>query len=227
MNWSGGKDSAHALWRALNAGEFDVVALLTTINRETRLSTMHNIPMELLEEQSRSIGIPLDVVELRPKGDMDSYSAAMERVARKYLEAGVTHFIFGDIFLHDVRRYRERELEPLGIEVVEPLWGPSSREIIEAYLDSGFQTVVVTTENGGLGSEAIGRIIDRDFIGGLPDACDPNGENGEYHTFCFDGPIFKYPVPFKLGEPVTKSYDINLDDGTTRTFTYCFADLQA
>ena len=227
MNWSGGKDAAHALWRVMQSGEYEVVALLTTTNRETRLSTMHNLPTALLQAQSESIGIPLDLVELKPAGNLQDYTATMEKVLQKYQALGVTHFIYGDIFLHDIRKYRETTLAPYGITLVEPLWGPSSRDIIEAYLDTGLQTIIVTTEETGLGMGAIGKKIDREFIQSLPEHCDPNGENGEYHTFCYDGPIYQHPVAYHLGTPFRKSYDIPLDDGTEKTYTYCFADIQA
>ena len=110
FNWSGGKDSAHALWRAMRSERYEIVALLTTVNRSTLRSTMHGIPTELLRAQADRIGIPLHTVDLTPKGDMEDYSAAMDRAVRRYREEGVTHFIFGDIFLHDVRRYREERL---------------------------------------------------------------------------------------------------------------------
>ena len=226
FNWSGGKDSAHALYRILQSDEYEIVALLTTTNAESGLSTMHNIPLELLKAQSESIGIPLDIIGLTPKGNMDDYSSAMTKAAEKYRKQGVRYFIYGDIFLHDIRRYREQSLKPLGIKVVEPLWGPSSEEIIKAYLETGLKTIIVTTEENGLGTEALGKIIDEDFIKSLPEGCDPNGENGEYHTFCYDGPIFSHPIKFHIGEPVKKSYDIRLDDGTIKTYTYCFANIQ-
>lgn len=227
FNWSGGKDSAHALWRVLQSDEYEIVALLTTTNRDTRLSTMHNIPMELLEAQSESIGIPLYIVPLAPKGDSEHYSTAMRAAGEHFKALGVTHFIYGDIFLQDILSYRKAELSLLGITIVEPLWGFSSQNVIEAFLESGLKTMVVTTEANGLGMAAIGKIINREFIDSLPDGCDPNGENGEYHTFCFDGPIYRHPVSFKLGSPVQKNYDIKLEDGTTKTYTYCFADLKA
>ena len=151
----------------------------------------------------------------------------MDRAVRRYREEGETHFIFGDIFLHDVRRYREERLAPAGIEVVEPLWGESSEQVMRGFLSSGLRTVVVTTMADGLGAEAIGREIDAAFVASLPAGTDPNGENGEYHTFCYDGPIFRKAVPFRLGKPFAQSYDIRLDDGSVRTYGYWFADLQA
>lgn len=226
FNWSGGKDSAHALWRVVQSQRYQIVALLTTVNRDTRRSTMHGIPLPLLEAQAESIGIPLAVVDLTPNGNMEDYETAMSRAVAQFKEQGVTHFIFGDIFLHDVRKYREQQLAPHGIEVVEPLWGRSSGEVMRDFLASGLQTVVVTTMSDGLGADAIGRTIDRRFIDSLPADTDPNGENGEYHTFCYDGPIFRTPVAFRLGEPFSRSYDIRLDDGTVKTYSYWFADLK-
>ena len=225
LNWSGGKDSAHALYKVLQSDTYQIVSLLTTVNRSTELSTMHNIPLSLLKAQSCRIGIPLKIVGLKPKGTMDDYAEAMKEAVKDFKRHGVTHFIFGDIYLHDVRSYREQQLNPLGITVVEPLWGISSEDVMKEFLTIGLKTMVVTTMANGLGQSAIGKTIDQEFIDNLPDGMDPNGENGEYHTLCFDGPIYSSPVPFTIGKPYTKSFDIGLDDGTTQTFTYCFVDL--
>ena len=226
FNWSGGKDSAHALLRAMQSGEYEIVALLTTVNRDTRRSALHGIPVPLLRAQAERIGIPLHVADLTPEGDREDYGAAMSQAVELFKARGVTHFIFGDIFLHDVRKYRERQLAPHGIEVVEPLWGQSSERVMRDFLASGLKTVVVTTLADGLGAAAVGRKIDRGFVASLPAGTDPNGENGEYHTFCYDGPIFRTPVPFRLGKPISRSYDIRLDDGTTETCACWFADLE-
>ena len=150
FNWSGGKDSAHALWRARQSELYDIVALLTTINRDSQRSSMHGIPLPLLQAQADSIGIPLHIVNLTPQGNLENYAEAMTCAALHFKEQGVTHFIFGDIYLHDVRAYRERQLAPLGIEVVEPLWGVVSSEIVmQQYLASGLKTVIVTTQADG------------------------------------------------------------------------------
>ena len=226
FNWSGGKDSAHALWRAMRSGDYEIVALLTTVDGSTRRSTMHGIPAALLQAQAERIGIPLYRLDLAPNGDMADYGAAMSRAVAHFGARGVTHFIFGYIFLHDVRAYRERQLAPFGIEVVEPLWGESSQEVMADFLASGLKTVVVTTMDDGLGRAAVGRVVDRDFVASLPAGTDPNGENGEYHTFCYDGPIFASPVPFRLGTPFSRSYDVRLDDGTSKSYAYWFADLR-
>lgn len=226
FNWSGGKDSAHALWRALSSEQYEILALLTTINRSTHRSTMHDIPLGLLQAQADRIGIPLHAIDLTPKGGIIDYATAMSDTVAYFRQQGVTHFLFGDIFLHDVRAYRERQLKPLGIEVAEPLWGHSSQEVIGNFLASGLQTIVVTTMADGLGAAAIGKHVDKAFVSALPKEIDPNGENGEYHTFCYDGPIFRAPVPFRLGTPYSESHDIRLDDGSIKRYTYWFADLQ-
>ena len=225
LNWSGGKDSAHALYKILQEDKYEVVSLLTTINQDSRLSTMHNIPISLLKVQSEHLGLPLEIVGLKTNGSMEDYSKSMEKVAIHFRNQGVTDFIFGDIFLHDVRSYRQKQLTPLGINVVEPLWGKTSQTIMDEFLETGLKTIIVTTMDNGLGETAIGKILDRPFVDNLPNGMDPNGENGEYHTFCYAGPIYDSPIPFTLGTPYKKSYNIGLDDGSEQTFTYCFVDL--
>ena len=157
---------------------------------------------------------------------MEDYGAAMFRAVEHFKAKGVTCFIFGDIFLHDVRTYREQQLAPHGMGIAEPLWGKSSEAVMRDFLASGLRTVVVTTMADGLGADVIGREIDPAFIASLPAGTDPNGENGEYHTFCYDGPIFRTPIPFRLGTPFCRSYDIRLDDGTVKSYSYWFADLK-
>ena len=187
---------------------------------------MHSIPLHLLEEQSRKIGIPLKIVGLTPKGNMEDYNESMQKAVEEFKQQGVTHFIYGDIFLHDILKYRIRQLEPYGIEVVEPLWGKSSIKVIEDFLNSGLKTIVVTTMDDGLGAAAINKLIDREFINSLPEGYDPNGENGEYHTFCYDGPIFNSPVDFELGETSKESFEVGMEDGSKKTFAYWFANLK-
>lgn len=225
FNWSGGKDSALALWKAMQSGEYEIIALLTTVNRATYRSTMHGIPLNLLEQQAASIGIPLYVVDLTPKGNMEDYETAMYKAVEHFKAEGVTHFIFGDIFLHDVRAYRERQLAPHDIAVAEPLWDKTSEEIMEEFLASGIRTVIVTTTATALGAEYIGRAIDRALVLSLPEGTDVCGENGEYHTFCYDGPLFTTPIPYELGEPVLQHYPVRLEDGTEQTYSYWFANL--
>ncbi|MFV0507140.1 MAG: diphthine--ammonia ligase [Bacteroidales bacterium] len=225
FNWSGGKDSALALHQVLQGQDFEVVSLLTTVNFQNRRSSMHGIPIPLLQAQSDSIGIPLYTLELLPGGEMQGYEIAMQRAVDHFRALGVRHFIFGDIFLHDVRSYREEKLSPHGIEVVEPLWNKTTDEVMEEFLRSGLQTIIVTTNAEQLGEEYLGQRISKELISGLPLGVDPCGENGEYHTFCFDGPIFQHPVSYSLGEPIRITNTVNMKDGTHQTFHYCCVNL--
>lgn len=226
FNWSGGKDSSLALYKVLQANEYEVVSLLTTVNRDSQRSSMHGIPVSLLQKQANSIGIPLFILDLIPNGIMIDYEEAMSKAVSHFKTQGVTHFIFGDIFLHDVKSYRESKLRPYGIEVVEPLWGKTSAEIMDDFLASGLQTVIVTTNASILNQSYIGRTINASLIQDLPSTIDICGENGEYHTFCYDGGMFKKPIPYLLGEPIYKTYPIKLSDGSVKDFSYWFANLQ-
>lgn len=225
FNWSGGKDSALALYKTLQSGEYEIVSLLTTVNKDTNRSSMHAIPVELLRAQAESIGLPIYLLEFDPKGEMAGYEDAMLRAVTYFKNRGVCHFIFGDIFLHDVRSYREQQLKPYGIEVIEPLWNKTAPEIMEEFLQSGLKTIVVTTMADLLDETYIGRTIDRSFVENLPENIDPCGENGEYHTFCFDGPLFHHPVCYTLGTPFEFSHTVDMEDGTQQTFSYWFANL--
>ena len=225
FNWSGGKDSALALYKVLQADEYEVISLLTTVNGRNSRSSMHGIPVALLQAQADSIGIPLYMLELDPEGEMKGYETSMLRAVEHFKSRGVTHFIFGDIFLHDVRSYRERQLRPHGIEVVEPLWDRTPQEAMDDFLQSGLKTIVVTTMADLLDETYIGRLIDRPFVESLPVEVDICGENGEYHTFCFDGPIFKHPIRHSLWSPFKYSHDVNMEDGTRQTFHYWYANL--
>lgn len=225
FNWSGGKDSALALYKIMQDENYEIVSLLTTVNRESQRSTMHGIPVSLLLKQAESIGIQLYVVDLTPKGDMSDYETAMKTAVNSFKQQGVSHFVFGDIFLHDVRKYRVEHLSPYDIEVVEPLWDKTSEQIMEEFLESGLQTVIVTITEGVVSEKLIGRIIDRELINALPANVDVCGENGEYHTFCYAGGMFRRPVEFLLGEPIRQTFPIKHDDGTVKEYTYWFANL--
>lgn len=225
FNWSGGKDSALALYKIMQDETYDVVSLLTTVNRHSGRSTMHGIPTSLLMKQAESIGLPLYIVDLTPKGDMIDYETAMNTAVSYFLKQGVHHFVFGDIFLHDVRSYREKQLSPYGITVVEPLWNKTSEQIMDEFLKSGLQTVIVTITEGSVSEALIGCVIDRELIESFPPQIDVCGENGEYHTFCYAGGMFRVPIPFSLGEPLRESFLIRHDDGSIKEYTYWFANL--
>lgn len=225
FNWSGGKDSALALKKALDSKKWDIIALLTTINSEKEKVTMHNIPISLLQAQADSIGIPLRIVKLPSKCGMSTYNTIMKEVVLSYINE-VDTFIFGDIFLEEVRQHREKQLTPFGIKVEEPLWGMTTSEVINEFLDSGLQSVITTTTASILDEQFLGQVISNNLISTFPKECDLCGENGEYHSFCFDGPIFKKPIKFKLGEHYKYTTNIKLEDGTNKEYTYWSLELK-
>lgn len=219
FNWSGGKDSAFALYKVLQENEYEVIALLTTVDSKTLSSSIHSIPLEIIEAQAASIGIPVYVLKL-PSKDMSGYEQAMEEAIHHFKNENVTHFIFGDIFLHDVKKYREDKLNPYAIEVVEPLWDKTSELIMEEFLASGIRSRIIVTQADKLDQTYIGRELDRNFIDSLPENVDRCGENGEYHTLSYAGPLFKKEIKHSLSEPQKWSYDIKMDDGNLHTFHY-------
>lgn len=218
FNWSGGKDSALALYTVLQQKQFEVVALLTTVNEETELSSMHAIPFSLLMKQAESIGIPLYPVFL-PK-NLPVYEQRMLDAAQHFKAQGVEHFIFGDIYLSDVRKYRENRLHPLGIEVVEPIWNLDSTEVMQNFLDSGIRTKIIVTDASKLDRSFIGQDIDAALIERMPEDVDICGENGEYHTFAYAGALFKQTVEFEIVETRQMSYDFKLENGEEKTYLY-------
>lgn len=218
FNWSGGKDSALALYTVLQQKKFEVVALLTTVNEETELSSMHAIPFSLLMKQAESIGIPLYPVFL-PK-NLPVYEQRMLDAAHHFKAQGVEHFIFGDIYLNDVRKYREDRLHPLGIEVVEPIWNLDSTEVMQNFLDSGIRTKIIVTDASKLDRSFIGQDIDAALIERMPEDVDICGENGEYHTFAYAGALFKQTVEFEIVETRQMSYDFKLENGEEKTYHY-------
>lgn len=204
FNWSGGKDSTLALHKVLEEKELAVNYLLTTLSDAYNRVSMHGVREELLVAQAESIGIPLYQVRLAESPQMDEYEKTMERHLNKLKLEGIATSVFGDIFLEDLKIYREKKLSEIGMEAVFPLWKKDTRAILKEFLALGYKTVVVCAQRGL--ETFCGRVIDENFIDDLPEGIDPCGENGEFHTFVFDGPLFKHPVDFVTGEKVYKTY---------------------
>ncbi|SEH27056.1 diphthine--ammonia ligase [Chryseobacterium culicis] len=206
FNWSSGKDSALALYQTLQENRYEVAVLLTSINQEFQRISMHGVSVSLLEKQAESLGIPLIKMELPKEPSMEEYRQMMSKTMTDVQAQGITHSIFGDIFLEDLRKYREDQLKAVGMEAVFPLWKRNTSQLIQEFLALGFKTIVTCVNGSYLDKSFAGRIIDQKFIDDLPENVDPCGENGEFHTFTFDGPIFKKPVQFEIGETVKKTY---------------------
>ncbi|MEC3874490.1 Dph6-related ATP pyrophosphatase [Chryseobacterium salviniae] len=206
FNWSSGKDSALALYKILREDQFEITSLLTSINKEFQRISMHGVHVSLLEKQAESLGFPLVKIKLPKEPTMEEYREIMDKTMNEIKSGGVTHSIFGDIFLEDLKNYREEQLSQIGMKAVFPLWKRNTTELIHEFLDLGFKTIVTCVNETYLDKSFAGRIIDQDFIKNLPKNVDPCGENGEFHTFTFDGPIFKTPVLFRTGETIKKTY---------------------
>jgi uncharacterized protein (TIGR00290 family) len=215
---SGGKDSALALSTLLAQGDVVVDRLVTTTHPERRESTVHGLPVELLEAQARSIGIGLQTIPM-PGAGLDGYVEVMRAAAKQMRREGIGAFAFGDLTCSDVRRHKEEQFGPLGIEVLEPSWGMTSPECIEKFLHSGIQAVTVVVDASVLGQDDVGVRLDRRFIERLPEGADPCGEFGEYHSFAYDGPLFRRPVGFSLSAPRRLEREIGTTEGM-RCYAY-------
>lgn len=204
FNWSGGKDSTLALHYILNQAQFSVSYLLTTVNDSFNRVSMHGVREALLIEQVTSLKIPLIQVRLPEMPDMDIYERELTSQLNKLIDEGIYYSIFGDIFLEDLKIYRENQLAKVGMKAVFPLWKNDSLSLVKEFIALGYQTIVVCAQEGL--QDFCGRVIDQAFLDDLPEGIDPCGENGEFHTFVFDGPIFTKPINFTLGEKVFKTY---------------------
>lgn len=222
FNWSSGKDSALALYKILKEDQYEISSLLTSINKEFQRISMHGVPVSLLEKQSESLGFPLIKMELPKEPTMEEYREMMAKTMNEIKSVGVTHSIFGDIFLEDLRKYREEQLSEIGMKAVFPLWKENTADLIHEFLDLGFKTIVTCVNEMYLDKSFAGRIIDKDFIKDLPENVDPCGENGEFHTFTFNGPIFKNPISFDIGETIKKGYPKPKTDENTHSGEYVF-----
>jgi len=206
INWSGGKDSSLALYHTLNDKNYSVEKLLTNVSGEYQRISMHGVREELLEQQAAAIGIPLQKLVLSDQPSMEDYETYMTKAMKKLQQERFTHSVFGDIFLEDLKIYRESQLTKVGMTAVFPLWKRNTTELIHEFIDLGFKTIVVCVNEKYLDKSFCGRIIDEDFIRDLPENVDVCGENGEFHTFVFDGPIFNNPIAFAKGEIIYRKY---------------------
>jgi uncharacterized protein (TIGR00290 family) len=200
--WSGGKDSAMALHTLLERSDIHVAALLTTVTEGYERISMHGVRRDLLERQAQSIGLPLHEVRIPPQCVNPTYEARMEEALRWHFDEGVRRVAFGDIFLEDLRAYRERNLARIGMTALFPIWKRDTQELIRSFHARRFRAIAVCVDSKALDPTFAGRELDESFFRDLPPHADPCGENGEFHTFVFDGPIFHSPIPVRTGEIV-------------------------
>ena len=204
LSWSSGKDSAMALCRILGRKEYEISCLLTTVTDQFHRVSMHGVREELLDLQAQSLGIHLEKVMIPYPCPNQVYEEKMAGVLSAWKLKGVTHVIFGDLFLKDIREYREEKLSQIGIEPVFPLWLENTAMLAKELIQVGFRAVITCVDPKKLDRSYAGRQFNESFLENLPAGIDPCGENGEFHTFAYDGPIFRNPIPVRGGEVVER-----------------------
>jgi uncharacterized protein (TIGR00290 family) len=228
--WSGGKDSALCLYKIIQEDKYEIVSLVTTISADLKRVSMHGVREELIEAQAAYIllkdgksGLSLDKMYINSHSTNVEYEYALEKILLKYKSEGVTHVIFADIFLEDLRAYRERFLHKFNLKGIYPLWKIPTTELIYEFMEQGFKTRICCCDSHLFGEHILGKVLDEELIRSFPPEVDPCGENGEFHTYTFSGPVFCKDIPVKTGEKVLKIYE--LESGKIREKGYWFIDL--
>jgi len=204
VSWSGGKDSVLALHRVLAEREFKIEALITTVTEGFDRISMHGVRVELLREQARSLGFPLEISRIPQKASNVQYEEAMLRSLTPFAAKGIKDVICGDLYLADIREYREKLFARIGMRGVYPLWLEDTRFLAAEFIITGYRAALCCVDPKAVPEELSGREYDDALLAELPGGCDPCGENGEFHSFVYDGPIFAFPVKINRGECVTR-----------------------
>jgi len=204
VSWSSGKDSAMALQRTLASSRYEVACLLTTVSEEFHRVSMHGVREQLLEMQAESMGFLLQKVMIPYPCPNAVYEERMRETLLRWKEKWVTHVVFGDLFLEDIRRYREEKLALVDLTPVFPVWGRNTAQLAREMIQSGFRAILTCVDPRKLDPNFVGREFDHYLLRDLPEGVDPCGENGEFHTFVYDGPLFKKPIPVKVGQRVRR-----------------------
>ena len=208
FSWSGGKDSALALYELQKSDRYEIVALLTTVAEEHRRVSHHGVREQLLQMQAEAAGLPLDTLYLPASPSspctFEQYEELMGRTMAKYRDADVLLSAHGDVFLEDLREYREKNLAKVGMKALFPIWRRDTTELIRTFIKLGFKAYVSCVDGDKLSAAFAGRAIDAQLLCDLPDQVDPCGENGEFHSFVYAGPIFRWPLDVRVGEVVLR-----------------------
>ena len=204
FSWSGGKDSAFCLYELKKAGTYEVVALLTTVTEEYQRISMHGVRNILLQKQAESLGYPLEKMYITKDSSNDEYERKTEEVLLRYRNRGIFSVVFADIFLEDLRKHREDNLSKVDMKGIFPIWKQDTAHLAQGFIESGFKAVITCVDSTMLDKKFIGQEYDKRFLTDLPSNVDPCGENGEFHSFVYDGPIFRKKITFKKGEIVLR-----------------------
>ena len=202
--WSGGKDSAMAFYELKQTGDYEISTLLTTVTEDYGRVSMHGVRRILLEQQAESLGISLETVSITKQDSLASYEEKMRDALAAHKRRGIAAVAFGDIFLEDLRRQREENLSTMGMHGIFPLWKRNTTALAHAFIDGGFKAIITCVDSVALDKKFAGRTYDKAFLRELPSGVDPCGENGEFHSFVYDGPPFRKRIAFTLGEKVLR-----------------------
>jgi uncharacterized protein (TIGR00290 family) len=211
ISWSGGKDSAFALYKVLASGEFEVVNLHTVIDQESKRVGLHGVRESLIEKQAEHLGLPLEKIYLPASNDHVVYKSIMQNFYRACAGHGIEGVVFGDIFLEDLRSFRIRLLDTTNLTASFPLWKIDSKVLVSDFIDIGFKTTLCAANANFFSAHQLS-LVDYKFLELLPAGVDPCGENGEFHTFVFDGPLFKKRIPITMGDLVKKAYSYQMKE---------------
>lgn len=204
LSWSSGKDSAWALHATRLKGDVEIVALLTTVNTTHGRVAMHAVRESLLEAQAASVGLPLVKVPIPWPCPNDNYEQAMAHAMAQARAEGVTHMVFGDLFLEDIRKYREEKLSACGMTPLFPIWGLDTAALAREMVEAGLRAYLTCVDPKQLDPKFVGRVFDARLLAELPAGVDPCGEKGEFHTYAFAGPMFHAPISAAVGEVVER-----------------------
>jgi uncharacterized protein (TIGR00290 family) len=199
-----GKDSVLSIYKLMKNIDFEIVAQITTITQDYNRISMHGVRKELLVNQAKSLNIPLEIVSISKGADNNEYEKKMRSLLEKYKQEGIDTVVFGDIFLEDVRSYRTDNLSKINMTGIFPLWNEDTTVLSNEFIDLGFKCIITCVDTKQLDGEFAGREFDKEFLADLPNGIDPCGENGEFHSFVYDGPIFEYPIKIEIGERVLR-----------------------
>ncbi len=211
LSWSSGKDSAWCLHVLRNRREYEIVGLLTTFNEAANRVAMHAVRRELVERQAAAAGLPLWPVHLPWPCSNEQYEGLMAEACKKAIRNGIEGIAFGDLFLEDVRAYREKQLKGTGLEPIFPLWGQPTRELARGMIRSGLRAKLTSIDTSQLDAEFVGREFDEDLLAALPAGVDPCGEKGEFHSFVYAGTMFDSEIPVVVGETVVRDQFVFAD----------------
>lgn len=204
FSWSGGKDSALALYEINKTDSYEIIGLLTVVTRDYDRVNIHGVRRILVEQQADSLDFPLETIFISKNASMEEYEHETQEVLAKYLTAGVSSVVFGDAFLEDVKKYREDQLSKIGMKGIFPIWKRDTHELARTFIKLGFKAVITCVDSKVLDKKFVGRVFNEEFLSELPPSVDPCGENGEFHSFVYDGPLFKQEIFFTIGQVVLR-----------------------